>query len=586
MNSQNFSRTNSFQTTFFLLLSIFIISTFISCEKESTLDEPAPDIIIGHSPDLYVGNISGKVLNESLEALAGVNIDIGGEETVTDDNGFFNLQGIQLDANGTLINASRDGYWPITKMVTLTKTQQNQTRIVLLPKTETRNIEASAGGMVSFNDTVKVYFQANSFVTSTGEAYEGSVEISAIHLDPGEENFGMKSPGDFRAFNADSELQTLLSLGMAGVELKGINNEILELKTDKSATLYIKVPDGSNEEEVLLWHFDETSGYWLEAGIAQREGDFFEGEVSHFSWWDFGIPFFAVKLSGAVLNETGMGVSGLPVSVILADQDQDLGTEYTGGEGLFCGWIPKDQDLIMQIRNECGDVFYEEAIGAFSEDTELSAITLSGQHVIEVCGNMVDCNSEAVTHGYLVVQHGLNKTFIPVDTMGNFCSAVNICESTTFGLYGIDLTSGLQGVVSTYNLDDSPVNNLEVSACDELAILFSFQIDDEQEIQISDFTISMNDGTLGCGASSELYGMIPYFIIDGINWGTDDFDFGYFDVNIASPSTEIECDFAECNEPNVAVIEYGGVGNPIILQIIGTSWNDHDYIINVTGILE
>ncbi len=601
MNKLKLIKTDLFRPIFFLLLAVLTIATLISCGKDPVLEDPVkdpveepdpivdptPEILITHVPDLYNGDISGKVLNENLEALAGVSIDIRGEVVLTDENGYFNLRGIQLDAQGTLVIASLENYWTISKMVSLSKNQQNQTHIVLLPKTEIRNVEASSGGMVNFSERVKIDFPTNAFVTSTGVSYDGEVEVAAVHLDPDAANFGMMSPGDFRAFNTDSELQSLLSLGMAGVELRGSNNEILELKSDKSAILSIKVPEGSNVNEVPLWHFDEASGYWLEEGMAKREGDFYVGEVSHFSWWNCDVPFSAVKLSGAVANENGLGIAGLPVTILLADEEQDLGREYTGGEGLFCGWIPKGENLIMQIRNECGTVFFEEAIGPFSEDTDLGEITVTGQNVIEVCGNLVNCDDEVVSDGYIVVQYDGNKTFIPVDEAGDFCAAVNVCEATTIDLYGIDLTGGLQGLVLNYDLMIDPVNDLNLSACDQFATFFRFQIDNEPEVLISDFTINLNtNGVIGFGAASEINGIFPRVIVDGVDWGASDFEFGYYNVWIASASSEIECEFGTCVKPNVEIVEYGGIGQPIILKITGTSFDSQDYLINVSGILE
>lgn len=551
------------------------------------MDDPINEIVISHTPDLYVGSISGKVVNENLEPLAEVNINVRGEEISTDENGYFNLRDIQLDAQGTLITASRENYWTITKLVVPSKAQQNQTRIMLRPKEELKIIEAVDGGMINFKDEVKIDFPANAFTTTDGDAYDGNVEIAVNYIDPTDENFGIMSPGDFRAFDAQSELQTLLSLGMAGVELKGANDVSLELKPDMAATLYIKVPDGTNAEEVPLWHLDEASGYWLEEGVARQEGDFYVGEVSHFSWWNCDLPFSAVKLSGTVVNNSGIGIGGLQVSIILEEDMWNLGAEYTGDRGLFCGWIPKDENLIIQIKDECGNIIFEDAIGAFSEDTNLSSIVIAGQNVIEVCGNLVDCNSELVSNGYLVVQHQGNKTFIPVDASGNFCSTVSICEATTFDLYGIDLSSGLQGLISTYDISDNPLGNLELSTCDQVASIFSYQIDNEPEILIVDFVISLDaDGILGFGSSSEVHGIYPSVIIDGKNWGSPDFSFSYFNIGLASPTTEIDCDFFICDTPDIDIVEFGGVGNPIVLKIVGTSDEGNNYIINVSGILE
>lgn len=605
MNHQITSQLQSFKSIFFLFLVALITSSlFISCEKdlvpiedepiEDPMDDPMDDpmedpdieIVISHNADLYTGSISGIVLNENEEPLADVTITVRDEAIITDENGYFNLKDIQLDATGTVLTASLDNYWTLTKMISQSKEQNNQTRILLLPKTEPKRIDAASGGMVNFSDAVKIDFPENVFTTVDGESYDGEVEISAIHLDPNDENFGMMSPGDFRAFDANSELQSLVSYGMAGVELRGENNELLELKTDMPANLYVKVPEGSNVEDMPLWHFDEASGYWLEEGSAKKEGDYYVGEVSHFSWWNCDIPFSAVKLSGAVYNTQGAGVEGLEVSIIMVDNMRNLGAEYTGSRGFFCGWIPEGVNLIIQIKNECGTVIYETEIGPFSEDTNLSGIVIDDQNIVEICGQLVDCDGALVTDGYLVVQHQETKTFIPVDANGNYCSSVNVCEATTFDLYGIDINSGLQGLASTYEVSDAPLQDLELSACDQLASIFSYQINEEDELFFTDFSVNLDDGVLYFGASTQINGIYPGGILDGQNWGTPDFTFSYFNIALITSMTEIDCDAFGCGAPGVNMIDFGGVGNPIVFEISGTSDEGDDYVIHLSGILE
>jgi len=591
MSDKKISQTNVFRSIIFSLLHIVFILSFISCDKDVPAEQQDPEdlteVVITHHSDLYFGDISGTVVDEKSEPLAGVVIHIRGEQIITDDNGYFNLLNIELDAYGTIVEADLENYWSLTKVIVPSKVQKSQTRIMLLPKNDLRIMQADDGGMVNFNEAIKIDFPPNAFTTLDGETYSGEVNISAKYLDPHNENFATMSPGDFRAFNSESELQTLLSLGMAGVELAGSNNEKLELTSGVVAKLFIKVPDDTAVEEVPLWHFDEASGYWIEEGMAQREGDFYVGEVGHFSWWNYDMPFPAVKLSGVVIDGSGSGISGLTVSITIAEQTWNLGEEYTGNRGFFCGWIPAGPDLIIQIHNTCGNVIYEEAIGVFDEDTNLDPITVALENSIELCGALKTCDDELLSDGYVILKHSEETIFIPVDTEGNFCSIVNICESTRFELYGIDVSAGLQGFPVEYDLTDSPINNLELKACDQIASFFSFKIDNEPEVITYDFTISIeSDGLLGFSANSEINGVFPTVILDGKNWGSSDFEFNYFNLRIASPTSLVGCDVFFCSAPSVEIIEYGGVGKPIRIRMLGSSDSAQNYLINVSGILE
>jgi len=574
----------TFILLFILCFSIIGCGDDVLPDEQDPKEEQAVEIMIHHPSEYYTGDVSGRAVNQQDEALEAVKIELNGEQTTTDAYGFFSFKGMQLDAHGTLLTASKANYWTITKMLVPDKTQKNYTRFKLMQKEEAKSLEASAGGLVNFKEVVKIDFPENAFVNAQGASYTGEVNIFITHINPNDESFGDLSPGDFRAFNTESELQTLQSLGMAAVELRGTNNESLQLAEEVTATLYIRVPDGNPVDEVPLWHFDEESGYWLEEGLAQREGDFYVGEVNHFSWWNCDIPFTAVKLSGTVVNADGTGISGLPITVFLADGMQNLGVDYTGDRGLFCGWIPKDQSLIIQIKNECGTIFYEETIGPFSEDENLGTIVATSQNVIEVCGSLINCDMEAVSNGYLLVEYGANQAFIPVDAAGNFCGSVLLCESTSFELIGLDISSGLQGFPVSYDLDNSPLQDLELNTCDELASVFKYQIDNEDEVIITDFTINkVTEYVIGFGSVGEHHGIFPKTILDGQNWGTPDFLLSYYSVDLASSISEVDCDAFTCGDITLEVNEYTGVGHPINLKITGTTDSGQSYVIHVSG---
>lgn len=593
MSHQTLKRSKLIQESFFHFIILCVIFSISSCEDNSLEELIDPnenienEIDIQHDAELFRGNISGKILDENLDALAGAIVNIGEEEMMSDENGFFSARDIQLDALGTVIIVSKENYWSNTKLMSTSDLQQNQISIMLLLEPVVKRIESGIGGEVSFEDNVKIDFPENAFVTADGNRYDGTIEISAVYINPRDDNFGMMSPGDFRAFNADSELRTLRSLGMAGVELRGANNELLQLDADALADLYIKVPEGTSIDEVPLWHLDEESGYWLEEGSAQRIGDFYVGAVSHFSWWNCDIPFSAVELSGTVVTENGDGIAGLPVEIILAEEMWNLGTEYTGDAGIFKGWAPKDQNLTMRIRNECGEVFYEEPIGPFSEDTNLDAITVFGQNIIEVCGQMLNCDADPVSNGYVFVQTEESTAYIPIDDEGNFCSSINICDAFSFNIFGIDLDSDLQGVLTSYTVDDKATSNLTLTTCDQVGSFYRFQIDNEPEVIVSDFSINLSDkGLLGFGSGTQVNGEYQIVLLEGQNWGTVDFALGYYDLRLFSATSEVNCQPPSCNAPNIDLVEFSGVGNPIILKLEGTTPEGQNYLVNVSGILE
>ncbi len=544
-------------------------------------------IDISLTADLFEGRITGIIIDENEDPLEGVTATIGEEETLTNENGYFQFDKMSLDAYGTAVRFEKDGYWSVTKLISLSKDQVNYTQCMLTQKGPHQTITASTGGQANFDDIIKIDFPENAFVTEQGNQYSGDVRIEAVHLDPSDPSFGMISPGDFRAFNSDNELRTLQSYGMAGVELFGSDGESLQLASDIAASLSIKAPEWTELSEIPLWHFDETIGYWIEEGSASLEGDYFVGDVAHFSWWNCDIPFSAVKLSGMVLNETNVGVSGLPVTIIMEDNMSNLGVEYTGQRGLFCGWIPKGESLIIQIHDECGNLAYEDVIGPFEEDVQLDPIFIDSETEVTVCGQALNCDEEPVTNGYLVVVYENQNRFIPLDASGQFCTSINTCGSESVSIYVVDINAGLQGFASTYQTSDGPFSDLILRACDEIAHQFIFKINNEAEVVVNDFRVELQNGqTLFAYGNEEINGVYPGFIIDGVNWGLSDFTFGYYNLYFASSNSTVETDVFIGESFDLDVIEYGGIGNLISLSIEGVDDFGQSYTVAVTGILE
>lgn len=342
--------------------------------------------------------------------------------------------------------------------------------------------------------------------------------------------------------------------------------------------------------EVPLWHFDELSGYWLEEGMAYKVGEFYEGEVSHFSWWNCDIPVNKVLLNGQVLGENGAGISGLPVTILLKDGSWNTGTRFTGDEGIFYGNVPADEILILRIGNDCGTIIYEEEIGPYTEDTDLSIIATleninSDHKLIELCGQLENCDG-IVSNGYVVVTYGSDglKTIIPVDTNGNYCTTIYICESSSFEIYGVDLSFGYEeGASSYYNSSQGPFDDLTVSTCSPY--YFKYQIGDDPEVTITDFTISLDyaewDNVYHVGANNEIDGIKPFFWFAVANW-TGEFE-GLNGMHLKSELNEAICVDIEC-EVNPQSFAPGFNNSPFIVQFDGLTSDSIYFSVDVYGI--
>ena len=144
----------------------------------------------------------------------------------------------------------------------------------------------------------------------------------------------------------------------------------------------------------------------------------------------------------------------------------------------------------------------------------------------------------------------------------------------------------MEDLPSAYNVADSPINDLTLTACDQISTVFRYQINNEPEVIVEEFTIQLNDDILGFGSNNPINGLYASAFFEAYNLGTDDFEFGFFSVELNSPTTELDCNLFFCPTSTIDIIEYGGIGNPVIVNIEGTSNEGDNYTVYVNGILE
>ncbi|MBK9415741.1 MAG: hypothetical protein IPN62_00315 [Flavobacteriales bacterium] len=127
----------------------------------------------------------------------------------------------------------------------------------------------------------------------------------------------------------------MLSYGMAGVELSDAAGNRVELAQGSQATVRFPIPEGQQADApptIPLWWFDEELGYWVQEGEAQREGNDYVGQVTHFSWWNCDVPANFVLLKGNVLDQaSGANLNNAEIRLITAD----MGTGVLQSAGEF-----------------------------------------------------------------------------------------------------------------------------------------------------------------------------------------------------------------------------------------------------------
>ncbi len=457
-------------------MGILILMIFSSC-RDNFIDTSVGDKMFDDPVVLVETSINGRIIGEDNAPLQDVLVDVEGETTFTDENGFFTVEG-EFNKNGSYIKASKNGYFIGAKVVNPHVGTITFTQIKLLTMELTGTIQSSTGGSVTTSDNASVVFPANSIADQSGNAYNGPVDVFVKWIDPSSDQIDSEMPGDLRAINSDDEGVQLATYGMVAVELRGSAGQELNMADNTEAELTFPLPSeyqGIAPSSIPLWSFNEDTGYWEEEGTATLQDGSYVGQVSHFSFWNCDAPFPLVVVSGTVETENGTPAGFVQLEITV----DGIGTRYgyTDSEGNFSGKMPKNQVLNIVAKDYCGEVLFEGNYGPYTEDTDIGTITIPAINTTTISGNLVNCAGSAVTNGYAFIEYDYFAYNMPIDDQGAFMSELFLCQSVDAIVKGYDLdefkVSEPIEVTTTGTVD---LGTIEV--CDEITEFIKITVED------------------------------------------------------------------------------------------------------------
>lgn len=322
---------------FFRVISISVLSLLLlgACSKKAPMME----------------YMSGVVKDIEGAPIANVEVKSNGYSVQTDANGFFTLEHIENTGDRYVVKFQKKGYFPVTRsgesgsvgLVEVVLVKENQKDVSTSTKfSAAKEAKVSVGGMT-------VNFPKNSIMYEDGTAYNGTVDVKVLYLDPKKPAFQAAMPGgDLVARRASQEEVPLVSYGMVNVEMRDAKGNKLQVNDEVKSKVTFPIPEGmlaKAPETMPLWHFNESTGLWEESGVAVKNGEFYEGEVEHFSWVNLDDPKQFVVLKGKVKDANGNVLPGIRIVV-------EQVTAYSNEEGEYSVRIPSETDVTVTVRKE------------------------------------------------------------------------------------------------------------------------------------------------------------------------------------------------------------------------------------------
>lgn len=453
-----------------IVLALFMFT--MGCKKNDSL--PA-----GEFPDLVskvTASASGFVTNEQNQPVQGAVVKMGMAVTTTNLFGYFSFNNVEVPKNAAVIRVENSGYFPAIKTHSVIAGESYFTRIKMIPKQTLGTIDSNTGGSVSDANGFKIQLPPNSVVNvASGMPYDGAILVAGYWLNPVSEDMSLIMPGDLRALNNNGNLQSLITYGMVAVELQGSSGESLQIAPGKTSTVSFPIPSPLNSHapsSIPLWYFNEENGHWVEEGAAERMGDFYVGEVSHFSFWNCDIPEYRINFSITIKSPQGIPQPNFCIVFRSTTPPFQQRVFYTNLNGFTSGFLPKNTNMIMEVKGmtTCSNVIYTQPLITTESNLELGEVIIPENiYYTSLTGTAVNCTNQPVTNGAVLVLLSSGYQMISsIQSNGQFNINVPLCSSNEQAtIITFDYSSNIQNNPFTIMLNENENNLGNIEICNE-----------------------------------------------------------------------------------------------------------------------
>ncbi len=444
----------------------------MACNKSNNTTNYTSNNII--PPDKMVtASLQGRVLDENGLPVQGAAVTSGAAATTTDINGIFSFTSISMSSRFGYVKVADNGYYNGSRSIITNPGASNFVSIQLVPMAAATTFAATSGGSIGNTAGDSVTFPANGVVTaSSNAAYTGTVYAFGNYMDPTDANLYKYMPGDLRGIGTNGLETALESYGIVAVDLQDGAGNALQLASGHTATITFVIPDTlqrSAPVSIPLWYFNDSTGRWIQQGVAIRIGTSYVGQVSHFTYWTCAAPVATVNFSARLNDQFGNPVAFVHVYFTANESQSGFNTisSYTDSSGYVQGLLPQSQPLVMYVVTQCGSPLAGANVGPALQDQNLGNITVDILNTtLMLSGNVVNCSTSAVDSGYVnAMIDGLNYRTIVKN--GTFTLPVVRCydASAQVTLTAYDLIGMTSGSASTITASSGNVNAGTLSAC-------------------------------------------------------------------------------------------------------------------------
>lgn len=299
------------------------------------------------------GTVTGQVASATNNApVADATVSTAAGTTTSALDGSFTVAAGTGDR--TVVHVEAAGFAEAFPVARVTAGQTTNLGVRLVPTGVVTPVTVATGGIVTVpNSAAQVDLPANGLVPKSGGAAAGTVNVSVTPVNPAVDTKLM--PGDFTGVSAGGGSPVPIeSFGAMLIDIRDAAGTRYNLAPGKTST--IRIPLGTLSPTppaaIPLWFFDEATGLWKEEGTATLKGtvpnQFYEGTVTHFSYWNADQGWTPVFVTGCVRDSNGQPVAFLDVQANGLDYSGTDG-DFTPADGTFRVAIPLNSRATLSV---------------------------------------------------------------------------------------------------------------------------------------------------------------------------------------------------------------------------------------------
>jgi hypothetical protein len=370
-----------------LLGFALVAMLFSNCSKneDSTIVETNAKFDLGKTVSRA---FKGTVVDQNNNGLSNVTVKMNGKTVTTDSNGVFTMSNVSVKERFAYMVAQKDGFFDGSRTM-MTHDGLNTLKIMMIPANVTKTIQTGVASIVTLGNT-SVKFDG-SFSTESGQVYTGAVKVYMMDMPANDPNVFYTMPGSLLAIDSNGDYKGLETFGMVNVELKGANNQKLQLTSRHKAEITMNMAAGklaTAPNTIPMWFFDETAGIWKEEGFSTKVGNKYIGNVAHFTRWNNDWAFTVAQLIVTATNDDGTPVNNVRCEIfrpsVTATPDHwnvpliNLGV--TSSNGTLSAGVPINEVFIFRA--------YDPNTGVLIDEQSLPASSAMVRNVSVVIGSI------------------------------------------------------------------------------------------------------------------------------------------------------------------------------------------------------